>query len=129
MLQMLSGKGTAAQAATATIPHQAEAGGPLAGIQSTIQIHFVEIRLINASASAVVGSAILAITATNLGNATTFGADCSNAMAAWSDRMVVQHTYPVKPLQATAKNTDVVVSMPAPGAGCYWQWNIAYDYT
>jgi hypothetical protein len=98
-----------------------------AGTQPTwrIEVYSIDIRLINGTATAVTGSAILGITSTHLGG---LNCDLTNAMAAWYDRIVMSHDWD-KPIALKADQPGVspTIVLPTPPAGCYWQWNIGYD--
>lgn len=88
-------------------------------------IYSVDVRLNNESGSAVAGSAALAVTSTNLNNWPHIR--LSNALAAWTDRGVIEENFGEAPLLAQAPGIASTIVLPTPGAGCVWTFDVNYD--
>ena len=105
-LLSVSVQGTAAASATLTLTT------PPAGMF----LYLTSLRIMRAGAAALAGTAVLAITSTNLqGLAWTVG----NASAAGGTQTDVD-LQPALPLKAATPASVSSVSMPAPGAGVLW---------
>jgi hypothetical protein len=119
-MQLQGNKAAVAAGATITLTFPA---GALPSWR--VEVYSIDIRLINGTVTAVAAGAILTITSTHLGG---LNFDCSNAMAAWADRIVASHDWDkANALKADQPGVSPTIVLPTAPAGCYWQWNIGYD--
>lgn len=109
-----NGLGTANTATTLTIP---------AVVWMRHYITGIEIWRVNGTASAVTGSALLAVTSTNL--PTNFGWNFWNGIIAWWHEKLVDMSFD-SPLVSTTAWTATTIVMPAGGAWVQWRCNVRY---
>ena len=109
-----SGLGTAAAAVTLTLP---------AVVGMRHYITRIEIWRVNGTAAAVAGSAILAITNTNL--PANYGWNVANGIAAWAHEKLVDISFDA-PLVSTTAGWATTIVMPAGGAGVQWRAQAHY---
>jgi hypothetical protein len=83
----------------------------------------IEIWRVNGTAWALVASALLAVTTTNL--PTNFGWNFANGITAWTHLKDVDMSFD-SPLVSTTPWTATTIVMTAGGAGVQWRCNVRY---
>ncbi len=99
----------AASALTLTLP----AGG------ANLYHHIVSLQITRVATAALVGSAALVITSTNLPGSLAW--TVGNAMAAGATQRDIELMISGNPLRSVVANTPTTIVMPAPGAAVLWR--------
>ena len=97
---------------------------PVPGIGLYHYITSIKIKRINNSASAIAGTALLAITTTNLSG--SLGFSSGNALAVGEDKIDEDLNFTGNPLKSSAPNTASTIVMPAGGLGVQYRATVTY---
>ena len=117
---------------TASIPVSASSVTAAAASAATLTLatpgaglrHYITgIEITRNATAALVGTATLVITTTNLPGSLAWSV--GNAMAVGGTQIDVNRDLS-QPLQSSAQNTATTIVMPAPGAGVLWRCNVFY---
>lgn len=84
----------------------------------------IKIKRVNNSSTAIVGTALLAITTTNITGALAFSS--GNALAAGDDKTDEDLNFTGNPLKSTTSNTATTIVMPAGGVGVQYRATVTY---
>jgi len=109
--------------ATVTAAANAAATLTLAAPGAGLRHYITGIEITRNATAALVGSATLVITTTNLPGSLAWSV--GNAMAIGGTQADVSRDFS-QPLQSSAQNTATTIVMPAPGAGVLWRCNVYY---